>query len=205
MNFRHWTKYLVAGLACSSFLATTGQSVLGNSSPDKRTKTAPTMQFICESKSDDTYETWVQGLKSGKKKGPLFVWKDQHYKDWPPQRRCNHVTQKLNQRYKENGYYMAGLGVKTGIIDQEEGIYRICLLNDYMTCGSKTQLFQIRPQNNKNQQGKPEEMKSTAKDITLKVEGVIKSLGGKVPAPPIQQSSESDEWIPLEVLDDVIE
>ncbi|NEQ10771.1 MAG: hypothetical protein F6K37_34095, partial [Moorea sp. SIO4E2] len=149
MNLKFIAKYLGAGLACSSFILTTGQSVTGQNLLARRT--AAQMEFRCEFDSNrQAYTTTAVGLRTGKKVPPIIIWRTTEFTGWTPKERCEHVTKKLNDRYKDNGYYLKGLGVTHGKVGENENenenninINRICLAPYGLVCNRKNHLFNV--------------------------------------------------------------
>ncbi|NEP36548.1 COP23 domain-containing protein [Moorena sp. SIO3B2] len=194
MNLKFIAKYLGAGLACSSFIITTGQSVTGQNLLARRT--APQMEFRCEYDDDEQkYVTTAFGLITGKKVPPIIIWRTTEFGELTPKQRCEHVTQKLNYQYAQNGYYLKGLGVTHGEVGIEPyKIKIICLAPHGFVCNRKNHLFNV-PSSAKN----PE-------DYMEQINVAIRNLGGESESRAIYNTGgETRMWIPLVYIEDYLE
>jgi hypothetical protein len=96
---------------------------------------------------EDTQDGWItmaqrNNLRTIK---PLLVWQTTEFGDnWPPEKRCNHVTEKLNKAVEKSGGYLSNLALTYGPV----GNYAvICVATSPETCTANNMLFTLKPEN----------------------------------------------------------
>jgi hypothetical protein len=118
----------------------------GNNSQIRPTVAGSTV-FRCISYGNGQYATI--GEKAGRTSVPLIIWTPQgsNYfgEQYPPKKRCEIVTQKLNSTIKANNGTMKNLLLSHGVVN---GQTVICLLrrND-RSCTANNSLFTLKPEN----------------------------------------------------------
>ncbi|EGJ32888.1 MULTISPECIES: COP23 domain-containing protein [Moorena] len=154
-------------------------------------RTIPEVKFECKfDYNQQEYATIAVGLRTGKRVPPIMIWRTREFGGWTAKRRCEYVTQKLNYRYAQNGYYLKGLGVTHGVI----GSYDLVCLDYYrVSCNSTNQLFTLPFGRNVD-------------DYTKQLESIITDLEGKSKVSPIENGrSRTTKWIPLAPIEDYLE
>lgn len=120
-------------------------------------------EFLCVEDTEDGWVTIAQrnNLRTIK---PLLVWQTTEFGDnWPPEKRCRHVTEKLNKAVEQNGGYLSNLGLSYGPI----GNYTVvCVATSPETCTADNMLFTLKPENAQ----KP-------KEVLAKISGFSKNEG----------------------------
>ena len=105
--------------------------------------------FLCVQDRQKGWVTYAQrnNLKTIK---PLLVWQTTEFaENWPPEKRCNIVTEKLNNAVEQNGGYLTNLALSYGPIENQTVV---CLASFPTTCHSNNMLFTVKPENAQNPQ-----------------------------------------------------
>ena len=141
------TLTLSALAGCSSTPTTSSPSnIPPTTTTSETTSASPAVktEFLCV---QDTQKGWVtiaqrNNLKSIK---PLLVWQTTEFgENWPPEKRCNHVSEKLNKAVEQNGGYLSNLALSYGPVDNHTVV---CVATFPATCNSNNMLFTLKPEN----------------------------------------------------------
>ena len=138
------TLTLSALVGCSS-TPTSGRPI-STPAGTRTTASTPFAQgmFFCVQDRQKGWVTYAQrnNLRTMK---PLLVWQTTEFEEnWPAEKRCNHVADKLNQAVEQNGGYLTNLALSYGQIGNQTVV---CLVTFYTTCNANNMLFTLKPEN----------------------------------------------------------
>ncbi len=129
---------LSALMACSTSTTTSTTTETNSANPSEKT------EFLCVEDTQDGWVTIVQrnNLRTIK---PLLIWQTTEFGDnWKPEKRCNHVTEKLNKAVGNNNGYLSNLALTYGPV----GNYTvICVATSPETCTANNMLFTLKQDN----------------------------------------------------------
>jgi hypothetical protein len=150
---------LVACSNTSTTTSTTTPTTTGTNSGNSTQKT----EFLCV---EDTNQGWVTMAKRNNLISikPLLIWQTTEFGDnWTPEKRCNHVAEKLNKAVGKNGGYLSNLALTYGPV----GNYTVvCVASSPDTCTADNMLFTLKQENAQ----KPE-------DVLAKIAGFSQNEG----------------------------
>jgi hypothetical protein len=153
MKFNLMTQLLLASVTVAGTVAMTTQAqaipkvgASGTSSSDSRPTIVSQTSFVCVPETNGNYATVA---RKGSRQAPLIVWTAEgssYFGDkYPPQTRCNLVTQKLNGVVGSSGGSLKQVALINGIVSGETVICAIAQ-ND-TGCTSNNMLFTLKPEN----------------------------------------------------------
>jgi len=144
------TTFTLSALMACSNTSTTTSTTTGTNPANPSGKT----EFLCVEDVQDGWITMAQrnNLRTIK---PLLVWQTTEFGDnWTPEKRCNHVTEKLNKAVGNNNGYLSNLALTYGPV----GNYTvICVTTSPETCTTNNMLFTLKQDNAQ----KPQEVLTT--------------------------------------------
>lgn len=124
---------LISVLAISSTVFLTQKPIFSQS--------ADRIQFICANTSEidsgKKIPATVVWIPEERKNVPMIYWKSQTMKDWSPEARCNTVSPKFDQAFREGRLNY----ITTGKVNNADVLCAIA--KEGQTCNSKNQLFTI--------------------------------------------------------------
>lgn len=139
---------LSALMACSNTSTTTSPTTTPTT-PPPTTETnsanpSEKTEFLCVQDANQGWVTVAQrnNLRTIK---PLLVWQTTEFgENWTPEKRCHHVTEKLNIAVANNGGYLTNLALRYGLVDNYTVI---CVAISPETCTANNMLFTLREEN----------------------------------------------------------
>jgi hypothetical protein len=125
-----------------------GLGALGCSPQNNRAMAEVSTVFQCQQQGDQ----WATMARRDNlvSKNPLFTWKTVEFgDDWTPEKRCNHVANKLTTLVAANGGKLGNLTLTYGKLDT--GYTVICVINSQeKTCNQNNMLFTLNEKNSQN-------------------------------------------------------
>lgn len=137
---------LATTLTLSALVGCSSTPTIGSSSTTASTPSVTT-KFLCV---QDTQKGWVTIAQRNNLRTiePLLVWQTTEFgENWPPEKRCNHVSEKLSKAVQQNGGYLTNLALTHGQVANHTVI---CVATFPATCNSNNMLFTLKPQNAQN-------------------------------------------------------
>ena len=131
---------LTAALTFSSLVA------LAKNAPPA-VASSPATVFSCV---QDTTGRWVTVAQKGKfrSRRPMLTWSSVEFGgDWPPKKRCDHVSDKLTRIVANNGGTLADLALTYGLVNN---YMTICVAKFPDTCNANNMLFTLSSTNRNN-------------------------------------------------------
>ncbi len=116
MKIKSLTKYSIVGFATSVILTLPCKSASANQ---------PTARFECRGNA-----TVAVAINSGRVTPPLIIWNSRIFRQYPPEERCQIVSDKLNVAYAQNNYEMRTILLTTG---RRNGYDVLCVVNNNQT------------------------------------------------------------------------
>ena len=139
--------------------------------------------FLCVQDRQKGWVTYAQ-RNNVRTIQPLLVWQTTEFEEsWPPEKRCNYVTEKLNQAVEQNGGYLTNLALSYGTLGNQTVV---CLVTFSTTCNSNNMLFTLKPENAQ----KPEA-------VLAKIAGFAKNQGR-------YNTMNDNEYLQYLLLDDLV-
>ena len=137
---------LTAAFTFSSLVALTRAEAQSNNAP-LVVAFSPGTVFHC---LQDTTGRWVTVAQRGEvfSSQPILTWSSVEFgDDWPPKKRCQHVSDKLTRAVKNNGGLMENLALTYGLVDN---YMTICVAPFPETCNANNMLFTLSSHNRNN-------------------------------------------------------
>jgi len=133
---------ILTTIGCSQQTSNSGQDASAASS-----STEPTV-FECVQNGG----SWVTVAKRGNavSSSPLVAWNTTEFgEQWTPQKRCNHVSNKLTKAVADNGGRLGELNLTTGKLDSTQTV--VCIVNSTQeNCNNNNILFTLNQKNANN-------------------------------------------------------
>ncbi|QIZ70440.1 COP23 domain-containing protein [Oxynema aestuarii] len=142
-------KTLLATFALSAALPLAAVAESTSASMKQYSSGSNSTRFVCRSYYDErsgyTYPATF-ATRGNKQSPPLLVWRTNYFgSEYPPERRCNDVTQRFNDVVSFYGGSLQGLQLTHGKVN---GSTVLCVARFYGdVCTSENMLFTLRPEN----------------------------------------------------------
>jgi hypothetical protein len=138
------TTFTLSALVGCSFNPTTSSPSTTPTSGTTPATPAVKTEFFCVQDDQGNWVTIAQRNNFRTIK-PMLQWQTTEFGDnWTPEKRCNHVTEKLNKAVGQNNGYLSSLALTYGPV----GNYTvICVASSPDTCTADNMLFTLKPDN----------------------------------------------------------
>ncbi|MEC4892453.1 MAG: COP23 domain-containing protein [Oscillatoria sp. PMC 1050.18] len=181
------TPALLASIILSGIVACSQQTNLPPTEEPVNTELADTNTETTIFNCVQQQGSWATIVQRGNvSSSPIISWQTVEFGEkWTPEKRCQHVSEKLTQAVKNNGGELTNLELTYGDVD---GYTVICLVKSQESCNSANQLFTLNEQNRANP--------------ALALKKLDNFAQGKAGESTVEKSDDLPEFVSLEALVD---